>query len=326
MIINNISSIPQKLIKRLSLIYTKDQLDIVLSWFKNKTISTFRANSHKTNSKEIWQILDSAWIKYFHHDLMPGFFCIERSDYKLVTDLSIYNEWHIYFQSLSSAIPVTLFSNLDSNSRILDACAAPWSKTWELSEILWNKWKIISVEKYWVRFEKLKHTIKLLDLRNVDLIKADVLDTDKYTETYKNFTHILVDSPCSSEWQIQENRKKSYEYWSEENIFKKAKLQKSLLNAVIPLLSEWWELIYSTCTMAPEENEWVVNWVLRHHKDLELEDLTTRLKNKLIIPWIDHFRDKYFSKKVTNTIRALPSLETEWFFIAKFVKKTLKTK
>ena len=116
---------------------------------------------------------------------------------------------------------------------------------------------------------------------------------------------------------MQESREKSYKNWSEDNIYKKAKLQKSLLNATIPLLAEWWELIYSTCTLAPEENEMIVNNLLEHF-DIELEQLELPLKFR---EGITEWEGKTLSGECKKCLRLYPQdNDTDGFFVTKIKK------
>jgi 16S rRNA C967 or C1407 C5-methylase (RsmB/RsmF family) len=80
-------------------------------------------------------------------------------------------------------------------------------------------------------------------------------------------------------------------------------------------------LVYSTCTLAPEENEAVVHFILSNYPEMELVPIS--LESQYTRPGIKQFGKQVFRKEVVNTIRCLPSEETEGFYIAKFRKKAL---
>ena len=84
------------------------------------------------------------------------------------------------------------------------------------------------------------------------------------------------------------------------------------------MLKVWWTLMYSTCTLAPEENEAVVHMILSLYPSLEIQEID--IDNKNIKKWILWFWKHVYRKDVAKSIRILPSEETEWFFIAKFKK------
>jgi 16S rRNA C967 or C1407 C5-methylase (RsmB/RsmF family) len=72
------------------------------------------------------------------------------------------------------------------------------------------------------------------------------------------FDRILLDAPCSAEGRISLDNEKTYGFWSLDNIIKKAELQTELIEVAFDRLITGGTLIYSTCTLAPEENEGVV--------------------------------------------------------------------
>ena len=69
------------------------------------------------------------------------------------------------------------------------------------------------------------------------------------------FDRILLDVPCSAEGRIYLDNEKTYGFWSLDNIVKKSELQGELLKVSWDHLKVWGTLVYSTCTLAPEENE-----------------------------------------------------------------------
>jgi 16S rRNA C967 or C1407 C5-methylase (RsmB/RsmF family) len=82
------------------------------------------------------------------------------------------------------------------------------------------------------------------------------MDARKYfDESTTEFNKILLDAPCSAEGRIFLPNEKSYGFWSLENITKKAELQYELLSNAVKILRTGGTLVYSTCTLAPEENE-----------------------------------------------------------------------
>jgi tRNA (cytosine49-C5)-methyltransferase len=77
-------------------------------------------------------------------------------------------------------------------------------------------------------------------------------------------------------------------------------------------------LVYSTCTLAPEENEAITHFILSNYPDMELVPVTIDASN--MRPGIKQFGKQVYRKEVVNTLRCLPSPETEGFYIAKFRK------
>jgi 16S rRNA C967 or C1407 C5-methylase (RsmB/RsmF family) len=80
-------------------------------------------------------------------------------------------------------------------------------------------------------------------------------------------------------------------------------------------------LVFSTCTIAPEENEAIVHFILSNYPEMELVPIS--LESKYTRPGIKSFGKQIYRKEVVDTIRCLPSEETEGFYIAKFRKKAI---
>jgi len=87
------------------------------------------------------------------------------------------------------------------------------------------------------------------------------------------YDKILLDAPCSAEGRILLENEKSYGFWSLENIERKAELQYSLLTNVWKHLRKGGMLIYSTCTLAPEENEALIMRFTSDYSDAVIQDI-----------------------------------------------------
>jgi 16S rRNA (cytosine1407-C5)-methyltransferase len=206
--------------------------------------------------------------------------------------------------------------------------AAPGSKTTQICALLENTWSVTANEIDAIRFERLKYNIDHLWCKNVTIINNDARKLWNKTSPLAPlltgeggkgiFDKILADLPCSAEGRIFLKNQKSFWYWSEKNIEKHAKLQKQILSSVIPLLKSWWILVYSTCTIAPEENEAIVNWMIQN---FDLDVIPIDMEYKYLKKWITEFQWETYHPSCKNTIRCIPSDETEGFYIAKLRKK-----
>lgn len=136
------------------------------------------------------------------------------------------------------------------------------------------------------------------------------------------FDRILLDAPCSAEGRIALDNEKTYGFWSLDNITKKSALQSSLLSVSWDHLKMGGTLVYSTCTLAPEENEGVIADFLLTHPDAILEDIDLGLSDR---SWwtpglISFGKNTVYSDIMMKSVRILPSDETEGFYIAKIRK------
>ena len=135
----------------------------------------------------------------------------------------------------------------------------------------------------------------------------------------ESFDKILLDAPCSGEGLMTLDDLKLFDSWSVAHIRRLSALQKKILTNAWRLLKPGGALVYSTCTMAPEENEAVVDYFLRKHPDASLEPVSFDLDNRL--PAVSLWNDKPFENDLSPCLRLMPSTSYEAFFVAKLVKK-----
>ena len=313
-------------------------------------------NTLKTSCEEIEQVLKKYSITYTKLDFPINCYLLDSSFSESdLWKLRIYKDWKIYIQSISSQIPVSYFShNSLSNSlpwegkeatkqiRILDACAAPWGKTAQLADTYPDA-EIWAFEPSKIRYEKLLYNLQKQGVQTQG--KSSILNSESSEEwntpvtcihdsieniwTYVQeewyFDMILVDAPCSSEWSLSLHNTKILEAWDISHINKNYKRQKRICDSVLPYLEDKWELIYSTCTLAPEENEAIVHYLLCNYSELTLEKITLENSKEIITKTaLKSFGKHPYKKEISeNCVRVIPSEFSEGFFIAKLLKALL---
>lgn len=316
----------EEFLKKINEIYSKKELKIIEDWFKNKKPTTFRINSLKND----YDVLKN--FEWYNYELEKIPYL--KNSYKIIKNWTLklslmksFKKWYIYVQWITSQIPVELidFPEDIKNFKVLDLTAAPWGKSTQISWKMNNLWEIVSNEKNTLRLDKLNYTIKNLWAKNIEVIKWDANNLkEKFLDWY--FDLIIADLPCSSEWRINLELEKTYKYLSKPAINKRNyKVAQEILKNNISLLKSWWQLLYSTCTLDPLENEGIVHFLLSNYPELEIVNISNFFEQKWIKelskPWIKKYGKYIFRNEVTNSIRILPSKDTEWFFVAKFIKK-----
>ena len=114
--------------------------------------------------------------------------------------------------------------------------------------------------------------------------------------------------------------KKTFVYWSPRKIKEMVRKQRGLLLAASRLLKPGGVMVYSTCTFAPEENEGVVDWLLRKTKGaLKIEPI--HLKDVKSYPTILTWKKRDYNSDVGGCLRVFPDERGEGFFIAKLTKR-----
>ena len=275
-----------------------------------KPLNYIRANTIKISPEELKERLEKKWeieqlfpehpeIVLVKSQLLPGE--IGKSEEHLLG--------YYYVQELSSMMPI-LALQPNPNEVILDLCASPGSKTTQITAKMNNTGTIIANDKDIGRISILNANLERIGM------PGDILSKKLEKLNFK-FDKILVDAPCSGEGNLRSNPE-TFIMWNINMIKKLSGLQKKLLCSVIPLLKPQGELIYSTCTHAPEENEEVVDFALNQFPDLELENINLPIKCR---EGITKWENKIFLNELKKCARIYPQdNNTEGFFIAKMRK------
>ncbi|MDI6806588.1 MAG: RsmB/NOP family class I SAM-dependent RNA methyltransferase [Candidatus Aenigmarchaeota archaeon] len=219
---------------------------------------------------------------------------------------------YYYIQEAASMIP-PLVLDPKQNEIILDMCAAPGSKTTQIAEMMGNRGVIVANDNNLKRLKALRANLQKLGVMNCVVTYTDARD---FWKSGLKFDKILLDVPCSGSGSIVTSWRIMNE-WSVRIIKRMSRFQKSLLVAATRCLSKDGILVYSTCSMEPEENEENVDFAVRK---LGLEVEKFKIKNlkcrEGMLEW-----DKKYDKSVTNAVRIFPHDNlTEGFFVCKLRK------
>lgn len=321
--------IPSLLTSRLKTILWKDYNSVIDSFAKNRKWS-FRLNFLQTDGTEVFEELTQKGIVIEEFSGISGVYMFDREYEYAMKGTRAFYEGKIYLQSIASMLPVLVLAP-ESGETILDVCAAPGSKTTQLAMMMKNQGNIFAIEQNQIRYDKLMHNCKLQWATIVEWIKMDarhwlaetsgnIVVVDDFADV--EFDRILLDAPCSAEGRISLDNEKTYGFWSLDNIQKKSELQWELLEVAFSRLKKGGTLVYSTCTLAPEENEWVISEFLLSHDDVVLDPINIGLTEKA---WwkngLSSFgKNTNYPDTLSQAVRILPSDETEWFFMVKLRK------
>ena len=223
---------------------------------------------------------------------------------------------YYYIQELASMLPVIAISPKPKD-RILDLCAAPGSKTTQLASEMQNTGAIIANEVSLGRVRILASNLERCGATNTIISRKDGVALCKiFKKLGKKFNRILVDAPCSGEGTLRSSYK-TYQMWNPNTIRTLSKIQKQLASEAFEILEKNGEMIYSTCTHAPEENEGIVDFMLEKYKDeIEIKKINLPIKPR---EGICCWESETYSDKVKKSCRVYPQdNDTEGFFLAKF--------
>lgn len=196
-----------------------------------------------------------------------------------VDQLPHFHQGHCSVQDISGQFVAELM-DLKPDLRLLDACAAPGSKTCHLLErCLQSNIKLASltvIEKDASRSQLIKDNLARLELNSaqVKLIQADATNTKWWNHT--PFNRILLDAPCSATGVIRRHpdikilRRK-------EDIDQLTRQQWQLIKALWPLLAKQGLLIYTTCSVLPQENELLIKRFLSEQTNAQSQTINCPL-------------------------------------------------
>ena len=224
---------------------------------------------------------------------------------------------YYYVQEISSMLPM-LALQPESGDFVLDLCASPGSKTTQAAAMMNNEGTIIANEVSMGRVGILNSNLERCGVTNAIVTRKEgVALCERFLKKSRfRFDKILVDAPCSGEGTLRKSPK-TFTMWNVNTIRKIAGVQKMLASAALRLLKVGGEMIYSTCTLAPEENEGIVNY-LTEHFDIEIEALNLPLRfREGICSW----EKEEFSKECSKCLRLYPQdNNTDGFFVTKIKK------
>jgi NOL1/NOP2/sun family putative RNA methylase len=210
-------------------------------------------------------------------------------------------------QEAASQIPVTTFTKL-KDKKVLDACAAPGGKTVQLADLMGNTGQIVALDVSKKRLIALANHLERCHVRNSIVF---FLDAKQNSFLKMKFDRILIDAPCSGNFTMDKNW---FNRRTIRDVKHNAKLQRELLTKCINCLDDHGEIVYSTCSLEPEENELNMDWAIKN-LNLKIEKIDCFGENGVNI---------IFGKKLNNSITRCKRIwpgKTQGFFVCKLRKK-----
>lgn len=161
---------------------------------------------------------------------------------------------------------------IQSDDKVLDACAAPGGKTTHIAAYLDNEkgGEVLALDLHAHKIKLIEENAQRQQVSSV--VKAKNLDARKISEEVnpETFDKILVDAPCSGLGLMRRKPEIRYSK-TPEDLSALKKIQIDILSSVAPFLKKDGRLVYSTCTITQEENEQVIEAFLADHPDFSVE-------------------------------------------------------
>ena len=289
-----------KLIKQ----YGEDVYKKILKGYMEKRVVTLRVNTLKSTVDKVCEKLTKNDIEYEKVSWSDTALVLPNNTEQDIQNLDIYENGEIYLQSLSSMLPPIVMEPKEGTD-ILDMTAAPGGKTTQIAALTNNNANITACEMNNIRIEKLKYNIEKQGATSVVVLQAD----SRTLSNYFAFDQILLDAPCSGSGTIDLNNERTYKNFTQKLVEKSTKSQITLLKKALKILKPGHEMIYSTCSILQEENENILDEVL---KQCNAEIVPIEIKGIDDIPLLP--------TKILGTLCVCPNKYYEGFFLSKIRK------
>ena len=239
-----------------------------------------RPNTLKTGVLELQERLDLSGIKTSVNKYIPT--ALEVENPAGLADDSLFSRGYFYYQDPSSQA-VSQLGRAKSGDDVLDLCAAPGGKASAVLEQMGDVGNLLAVDLSEQKLSLIKENFTRLGLKSYSLVCADAASFS----ARKKFDLVLIDAPCSGLGAL---RRRLDIRWriKEQDIVRLSQLQLKILSHAAGLVNPGGALVYSTCTVTPEENQGVIKKFLNKNQEFAIEDAGQFIPRELV-------KDGFFS-------------------------------
>ena len=286
--------------------------------FKKYSLSflrrSIRVNTLKMSIEDLKKRLEKNWNLEQIPWCKEGFYIEhinkERRD---IGNLKEHTLGYFYTQEAASMIPPLVLEPKETDI-VLDIAASPGSKTTQIAAMMNNKGVLIANDYQVARIKPLSLNIQRCGITNCTIT---LMHGQWFIKSNIEFDKILVDAPCSGTGTIRKSLK-TLRIWNPNMVKRLAGTQKQLIETAFNILKQNGTLVYSTCSLEPEENEAVIDFLLNKYGTAKLEEIKLNIKRS---PPILEFDNNKYNPEVRKCLRLWPQdNDSEGFFVAKIKK------
>ncbi|KAJ3625572.1 hypothetical protein MTP99_016136 [Tenebrio molitor] len=250
------------LMERFMQLFTLSELLEFLEASEVQRPLTIRTNNLKTRRRDLAQALINRGVNLDPVGKWSKVGLVVYSSQVPIGATPEYLAGHYILQGASSLLPVMALAPQE-NERILDMAAAPGGKASHIAALMKNTGVLFAND---VNNERIKAVVGNFHRLGVVNSVVTCVDGRKFPTILKGFDRVLLDAPCTGTGVVAKDRSVKTSK-DEQDIQRCYNLQRQLLLAAIDCLNANSEtggyLVYSTCSVLPEENEWVVDYALK---------------------------------------------------------------
>ncbi len=247
----------------------------------------------------------------------PDIRCVPAEQRSALTRHPCFLQGWVYILNPSSLLAVQAL-RAEPGEEVLDMCAAPGGKTLALADAMRHQGRLAAVEAVRARFFKLRALVRRHPAAPmIHCYHADARQL--WRKTPARFDRLLLDAPCSSEARIRPREPDTWRYWSPNKSKEMQRKQRALIRSAFACLKPGGQMLYCTCTYAPEENEAIVQSLLDRHPEAEI--LPCSIDSPSWIPGLRAWRGERFHDSMRDAVRLLPDGRQDGFFLCRIAKR-----
>lgn len=266
---------PHWMVKRWLNRFGEEDVKKLLTAGNERPTLSLRINKLKGEPGQFLHQLEQQGIPYTGSSHVDYF--VKVKSLSRIGDMGLFRGGMFTIQDESAALPCLLLSP-KPGERVLDLCSAPGGKTTNIAEIMKNEGEVVAIDKYEVKLNQVRASCERLGLRNVTFLAAD-----SSTLEIEPADRVLLDAPCSGLGVLA---KKPDIKWKRDvsDLMQLTRIQAAMIDNAARLVKPGVVLVYSTCTMEPEENQDIVKGFLARHPDFHLESAAAYVSHDLVSP------------------------------------------
>jgi 16S rRNA (cytosine967-C5)-methyltransferase len=266
---------PSWMVKRYLQRFGREATEMLLSVNNERPFLTLKVNDIKTNLDEFKNLLNSVNLKFNQGKYLSEFFKLQNLTN--ITAWEYFSKGYFYIQDESAGLACRLL-DVKPGMQVLDLCAAPGGKTAYLAGLMKNHGKIIAIDRYDSRLNIMRQNLSRLGITCVQTVESDALEFNGGL-----FDRVLADVPCLGSGTLS---KKPDIKWKKDlfDLRQINTLQFNLIEKASSLVKPGGVLVYSTCSIEPEENNEIVERFLQAHTDFYLKNASEELPKEVVDP------------------------------------------
>ena len=276
---------PEWLVEKWRQQFGAENLQPLLAWNNTPPKTFARVNTLKTDAARLVERWREENVEYdfVTRDWTGENLAFELQAHPPLNSLGSFRDGWFYLQDPSTLLAPMLLAP-QAGENILDACAAPGGKTTFLAQLKANSGKITAADNEPNRLRLVKENCARLGVTCVETIEAAKLSAPELM-----FDRILIDAPCSNTGVLRRRVDLRWRIQAAE-ILRLQRTQLDLLNQAATKLKPGGVLVYSTCSLEPEENSQTVKQFLAAHQNFTLET------ERQLLPFADGVDGAYVAK------------------------------